>query len=124
MTSTKQRHGCLTAWLILMIIANGFAAIVTPAMAAQLQQANPNFPTWIVWPIALLGVLNVVFTIVLFNWKMWGFVGFCVNALIAFGLNLYAGIGVGQAIFGLTGIAVLFGVLQIGGKDKGWSQLE
>ncbi len=124
MDNPKQRHGCLTAWLIVMILANGFTAVITPLTVSSIQQAIPGFPTWIVWPIALLAILNVVFAIALFNWKKWGFFGFLVNSLIAFGLNLYAGIGVPQAVLGLVGIAFLYGVLQIGGERKGWTQLE
>ncbi len=124
MDGPKQRHGCLTAWLVLMIIANGFAALGTPLMVGSIQQTIPNFPAWVVWPIALLAVLNLVFAVALFNWKKWGFFGFLGTSLAAFGLNIYATIGIAQAVFGLVGIAVLYGVLQIGGQKSGWSQLE
>jgi hypothetical protein len=124
MDAPKQRHGCLTAWLVLMIIANGFTALGTPLMVGAIQQTIPNFPAWVVWPIALLAVLNVVFAIALFNWKKWGFFGFLGTSLAAFGLNIYAGIGIPQAVFGLVSIAILYGVLQIGGQKSGWSQLD
>jgi len=29
-----------------------------------------------------------------------------------------------RSLSGLLGLLILYGVLQIGGKDKGWSQLE
>lgn len=124
MNSPKQRHGCLTAWLILIIIANGLTALITPLAIGSIRQAIPGFPTWMVWPIALLSILNVIFAIALFNWMKWGFYGFVVNSLIAFGLNLYAGIGILQSVLGLVGIPVLYGVLHIGGKTSGWAQLE
>jgi hypothetical protein len=124
MDGPKQRHGCLTAWLVLMIIGNGFTAVGTPLMAGAIQQATPNFPAWVVWPIALLALLNVVFAIALFNWQKWGFFGFLLTSLAAFGLNIYAGIGIPQAVLGLLGIVLLYGVLQIGGHRSGWSQLE
>ena len=120
----KQRHGCLTAWLILMIAANGLTAIVTPLMISQIQRATPNFPAWGAFVIPVLAILNVVFALAIFKWKKWGFFGFCVTALLTFCFNIYAGLGVGQAVFGLVGIAVLYGVLQIGGENKGWTQLE
>jgi hypothetical protein len=44
--------------------------------------------------------------------------------LAAFALNLAIGVSIPQAIMGLAGIAILYGVLQIGGENKGWAQLE
>ena len=126
-TSTKfekQRHGCLTAWLILMIVANSLAAIVTPMSVQNIQQTMPNFPTWLVWPIVLMAILNIVFAVALFNWKKWGFFGFAATTIISFSLNIYAGVGIAQSIVGLSGIAILFLVLQIGGERKGWVQLD
>ncbi len=120
----KQRHGCLTVWLILMILANSLTAIATPLMITQITKATPGFPIWIAYVIPVLAILNVVFAIGLFKWKMWGFYGFLVTSLITFCLNLYAGVSPVQAVLGLIGIAVLYGVLQIGGDKKGWSQLE
>jgi len=120
----KQRHGCLTAWLILMMAANGLTAIATPLMITQIKQATPGFPTWVAFVIPILALLNVVFAVAIFKWKKWGFYGFAAMAIIAFCLNVYAGIGIGQALLGLVGIAVLYGVLQIGGENKGWTQLE
>jgi len=120
----KKRHGCLTAHLILIIVANSLTAIATPMSVQNIRQAIPGFPTWVVWPIALMAILNVVFAVALFNWKKWGFFGFCGTATIAFALNIYSGVGIGQSIVGLAGVAILFLVLQIGGERKGWVQLD
>jgi len=120
----KKRHGCLTAWLILMIVANALTAILIPLSAAAVQQTNPNFPVWVLWVTASLAVLNILFAAALLAWKKWGFYGFAVNSGIAFGLNLYAGLPLQQAFVGLGGILLLFLVLQIGGDRKGWTQLE
>jgi hypothetical protein len=124
MENTKTRHGCLTAWLILMILANSLTAITTPLLASAIRQNIPGFPGWVVWPISLLALLNVVFAVALFNWKKWGFIGFCATSILALALNLYAGIGVGQSLLGLLGIVILYAVLQIGGEKKGWTHLE
>ena len=90
----------------------------------NIQQAMPDFPTWVVWPITLMAILNVIFAVALFNWKKWGFFGFAATAMIAFAFNIYANVGIGQSIAGLSGIAILFLVLQIGGEKKGWVQLD
>jgi hypothetical protein len=120
----KQRHFLLSAWLVIMIIANAATAVITPLMVGNIQQALPNFPAWLVWLIALGALLNVAFAIALFNWKKWGFFGFLVIGIITFAQNLYVGIGIPRAVFGLLGAAILYGVLQIGGQKSGWSQLE
>jgi hypothetical protein len=77
-----------------------------------------------VWPITLSAVLNVAFAIALFNWKKWGFFGFLVTSVAAFAQNIYLGIGIPNVVLGLMGIAIFYGVLQIGGQKSGWSQLE
>lgn len=124
MPDRKERHGCLTAWLVLVILANGFTALATPLSVASIQEALPDFPAWIVWPIAGLALLNILFAVALFNWKRWGFYGFVATSLAACALNLYAGLGIFDSVRGLIGIAVLYGVLQIGGKKSGWAQLD
>ena len=48
----------------------------------------------------------------------------CFISIVALVLNLYAGVGMGQSIVGLIGVAILFGVLHIGGDKKAWPQLE
>jgi hypothetical protein len=69
--------------------------------------------------------MNVVFSVMLFLWKKWGFWGFIITSIGAFAINLSIGLGVGQSIAGLVGIAVLYGVLQIK-KDNisAWANLE
>jgi hypothetical protein len=57
-------------------------------------------------------------------WKKWAFYGFAVTTVLALGVNLSVGLGIGRSLIGLVGIAVLYGVLQIGEQKKGWNQLE
>ncbi len=56
--------------------------------------------------------------------KKWGYWGFAVSSIVAFSVNLASGLGVGQSLLGLLGLALLYGVLQIGKENAGWSQLE
>ena len=124
MTNGKQRHGCLTAWLILIIVVNGLSAVSMPSMITMVKQYVPNMPDWIVWPSVLLALLNVVFAIALFKWKRWGFYGCLLSTLAAIGMNVAAGLGIGRSLIGLVGVAILYGVLQIGGPQSAWNQLE
>jgi hypothetical protein len=123
-TPPKERHGCLTAWLILVILGNAFVAVVTPLAVIPFRQTRPEFPTWVVWPLALLAVLNVFYAIALFRWQKWGFYGLCFTAVLACALNLAAGTGIPLALLGLAGVVILYGVLQLGGANKAWTQLQ
>lgn len=124
MDKPKNRHGCLTAYLIFMIVVNAITAIVTPLFTGAIQETIPGFPVWVSWVMAAGALLNIVFAVALLKWRKWGFFGFCAISAVAFMLNLYAGLGIGQSIFGLLGLAILYAVLQIGGEEKGWDQLE
>jgi hypothetical protein len=58
------------------------------------------------------------------NGKKWGFWGFIASSIVALFVNLSIGMGIGQSLLGLVGIALLYGVLHIGKENKGWPQLE
>jgi hypothetical protein len=115
MSEQKQRHGCLTAYLIFAIIVNS---------AAALYYIFEGLAVFIIGAIFIIVVIfNIVCFIALFKWKKWGFWGFVVSAIVALCLNFYIGFGP-VSFFGLIGIAVLYGVLQIGKENKGWPQLD
>jgi hypothetical protein len=120
----KQRHGCLTAWLILMIIGNSLMALIYLFQSDTIRQQVPNAPGWFCPVMGLVGVVNLICAVALFKWKKWGFFGFAGTSAIVFALNLMVGLSVIQALFGLLGLAILYGVLQIGKEKKGWPQLE
>ncbi len=118
-----QRHGCLTAWLILMIVLNGLTALFTPLSATLVRNNLPNFPLWVLGVMTLCALLNVLYAVMLLKWKKWGFYGFCATTAIAFSLNLYAGIGIFRSLLGLLGIIILYILLNIGGERKAWSHM-
>jgi hypothetical protein len=49
---------------------------------------------------------------------------FLVSSIIVLILNLSSGVGIGQSLLGLLGVVILYAVLQIGGENKGWTQLD
>jgi hypothetical protein len=59
-----------------------------------------------------------------FRWQKWAFYAFCVVAGVCFVVNMAIGVPLISAVLGLLGPAVLYGVLQIGKEDKGWSHLK
>jgi len=124
MNELKQRHGCLSAWLVLMIFLNSLTALIYLFGSAFFNKALPSAPAWAFPVMALGAIVNVVCAVSLFRWKKWGFHGFVATSIVAFAMNLVVGASAATALFGLTGIAVLYGVLKIGGDKNGWSQLE
>jgi hypothetical protein len=119
----KQRHGCLTAWLIVAIIANSAVGLFYFFNLAA-SGSMPHLSAWALPLLILLSFFNVLCAILLFRWKKLGFWGFCLSSTLAIIINLALGLGIFQSAVGLIGIAVLYGVLQIGKENKGWPQLE
>jgi len=117
---SKKRHGCLTAYLIFMLIANSATALIISGMI--ISYAEPM--NWALPILTIACFFNLACVIAILKWKKWGFWGFSVSAIFIFGVNLSIGTPLGSSIGGLFGIAVLYGVLQIGKDNKGWSQLD
>lgn len=117
----KQRHGCLTTWLIFMIIANSISAIVYLTDPDMVQQGASE---WMFLLLAFVGVFNVVCAIALLQWKKWGFYGFCVNAVISSFINISLGLGWVSLIFAPIPVGVLFGILNMGKEKKAWPKLD
>jgi hypothetical protein len=124
MERAKERHGCLTLLLMLYLVIYAFIAIGMASKPELFEEKFPTISRTTLWALAALAVLNIVFVAALFLWKRWAFYGFVVTNLAVFVLNLNAGLGFVNALSGLVGIPILFGVLRLGGEKSGWSQLE
>ena len=124
MADVKNRHGCLTAWLILMIVMNSATALMYLFGGEAIRKAVPNMPAWMLPVFIAATLFNLACAIALFHWKKWGFWGFCVSSVIALVVNLSIGSGIGSALTGLLGMVLLYGVLHIGKENKGWTQLD
>jgi hypothetical protein len=118
--SVKQRHGCLTATLLSMVVINSLTAIVS----LFLNRNGSSLASWVFLSASVMGLFNVVCAIALFYWKKWGFWGFCASSILTLILNVSAGVRTGPALLGILGPLFLFGVLQIGNGNKGWPQLK
>lgn len=121
-----QRHGCVTAWLVLIIAANSLAALVYFFATDLVTRNLPHeVSTTMIMLLGGLGIANVVFAFLLLRWKKIGFWGFAISAVATLAINLSIGLGIGQSLFGLVGVVVLFGILQIKqGNASTWQNLE
>ena len=121
---TKQRHGCLTAWLIVMIIANSLFALIYLIASTKIRSNLTKAPPWTAAALAVVCIANLIFSVALFQWKKWGFFGHVGTTILIVVINLKAGISISRVLFGMLGVVALYGVLQIGKANKGWPQLE
>lgn len=130
MTNERSRHGCLTAWLIFMIVVNSFVVLANLAFGLLSNQINSavaaqgvSVPTWAWLVLAGLGIFNIICASALLNWKKWGFYGFLGTSVAAFIVNLSIGVGLPSSLSGFLGIAILYGLLNIGGENRAWPRL-
>jgi hypothetical protein len=121
----KTRHGCVTAWLIFMIIGNSAVALIYLFAQGFITRYQPDISSGMLILLAIGGIANVAFAVLLFQWKKWAFWGFIISAVYALIINLSIGLGIGQCMLGLIGIAVLYGILQIKQDNvSAWDNLE
>jgi hypothetical protein len=67
-------------------------------------------------------LLDLVCIIALFKWKKWGFWGYCILSIITVLEGFFAN-EIIYIILPFLDSLILFGVLQIGKENQGWSQL-
>jgi hypothetical protein len=122
----KQRHGCLTAWLIMMMIGNAFISLTLLFIDPKLlQQQDSTMTKEKMLLLAILGIINISFAIGLWYWKKWAFHGFALSGVLMFITNVNMGQDVFSSALGLIGILLLYSVLQMKqGDTTGWENLE
>jgi hypothetical protein len=122
----KERHGCVTAWLIFMVVANSIVVIMYLFARGMIQNnLTAAIPSWVFIVLGLMGIANIIFAVALLKWKKWGFWGFAFTSIIAAAVNLQMGTSVLQTLLGLGGVAILYAILRIR-KDEvsAWDNLE
>jgi uncharacterized membrane protein len=120
----KEHHGCVTAWLILLIVGNSIAALlILISVFFKNRYSNISMPVQII--MALLAIANIVFVLQLFRWKKIGFTGYTATTVIAIVIHLFVGdSSITQLIFGVLSIAILYAILQIKKNEKSaWEEL-
>ena len=113
--ANKKRHGCVTTWLIILLIGSTLGVLV-------------NLGTGFFWPfnlLLLMSIVNIVCVILMFDWKIIGFWGLSISAVIIFMINLTYGVELPTAIGGLLSPVILYGILQIKRNNiSSWDQLD
>ncbi|GAB6188031.1 hypothetical protein [Thermopirellula anaerolimosa] len=102
----RKRGGCLTAWLVFLILANLWVALQNLVAGAIARQAIPDLPAWVMPLTGLWALADCVFAIGIWKWKRWGLYGFIGSSLAAFVVNLMT-TGFVLALLGLVGVGIL-----------------
>jgi hypothetical protein len=123
-STLKKRHGCLTAYLILIIAGSSLAMFLIP-FAATASDPSIKLPVWMIVLEVFFALFNIVCAFALLGWKKWGFWGLCFSNAAGFVVSIIMG---ELLVVALTNILVSTGILlwmlHIGDENKGWPQLE
>ena len=115
----KKRHGCFTLFLIFML----YGVFLNVWIFYSIRRWQDT-SIWLILFSVMLIILDAVWVIALFKWQKWGFWGYCATRVANVIISLLIGESIFAAFGPLLAIAIIYGVLQIGGENKGWSQLE
>ena len=121
----KQRHGCLTIYLALVI---GIGAVISVfnllELVAYRKYILPD-ERWLYVAAGLSAAASAVCGIALFQWKKWGFYGLLLVVVVNTGLKLITfEYSLGYVVAGFASLVILCAALQIGGEREAWKQLE
>ncbi len=117
--------------LIVAIAVHIGCAVLCFAGDESLKSRIPGVATAEPWLWPALGVCCIVdglLLMVVLGWQKWGFFAACVMAVVEAALIYQAGVNwvVVLAVLGISALwlAVLYGLLQIGGPRSMWAQME
>jgi hypothetical protein len=122
----KQRHGCLTAWLIYLIIAYLIISITYFFNTDKISEISPYKTSKDVLLIyGSLGILSIVFCILILKWLRLGFWGILMTSIIGIITQIINNHGIFEPLIGVFAIVVLYALLQLKkGNVSGWNNLE
>lgn len=122
----KQRHGCLTAWLIYLIIAYSFSTIFYFFKTDEISKVlEYKISENMILLRGSLGILGVIFSIMLLKWVKLGFWGILIISILLFAIQLINEDNIMSPFFILLCLIILYGLLQLKKANvTGWDNLE
>lgn len=125
MSKENKRHLFLTIWLSLLVISNLLLGLSYLIRTESIHQLVPTAPLWVIKIEGGFMLFNFICAVALFQYKKWGFWGFCITAVIACFLNVfYCGVSLLVAVMsGIFSILLLYFALNVGQERKAWTKL-
>lgn len=105
----QQRHGCLTAILIVFGLLTALAALANLVLGDAIARNLPNAPEWApkgVMAMGVLGIIAVTALVGLWFWKRWALYLYVAVALVVCAINFRL-VGFGPSIMGLVGVVLV-----------------
>ena len=122
----KQRHLFVTLWLMFIIIGNSLAILTYILLPNELIfKYLRNTTTNDIFEHITIAFINILFVIMLLNWKKWVFWGFIITAIISSIRGYNSSHSAFVLIGGLVGILMLYAVLQTRRNNaSAWENME
>ena len=111
-----ERSGCLTMFLVTMIIGNSIVALLYLAAAEN----STTQPYWLLPALTACFFLNVLFAIAIALWFKWGIFVFIFSNLIILFLSISFDVRTITPTLAVVEIIMLFGAIHWGGEQKAW----
>lgn len=108
---SRERGGCLTAWLVVVLITNALIAFYYLTSTSAMQQVYPTISSGVFLLLAVIGAVNVASAIGLWTWHKWGFYLFVATSIITLVINIGIGLPILSSLAGLIGVGILWYLL-------------
>jgi len=130
--SMLKRHGCVTAWLIFVIVVNAFVGLgyillkdMLPDAMKELSQNKMELTANYFLTEGIVSLALVFCFVQLWQWKKMGFHGMIICTMVTATVNFMANHEWPDFIFSFTGVLIHYLVLQIKINDQSaWSLLK
>ena len=122
----KQRHGCLTAWLIYLVLAYSFSTIFYFFKTDEFSKiAQYNISENMILIRGSVAIFGVIFSIMLLKWVKLGFWGILIISILLFIVQILNSDRIMPPFFILLCLVILYVLLQLKkGNVSGWNNLE
>jgi membrane-associated HD superfamily phosphohydrolase len=122
----KQRHGCLTAWLIYLIIANSLVSLGL-LFSSESVTKNLSYITSenVYLTVVFIGIADTLFSFLLLRWIKIGFWGLLTTGILLCIVQLINSNSILNPIITIVCLLILYGLLQLKKNNvSGWNNLE
>ena len=104
----ESRGGCLTAFLLFGLIANGVTSIIyVKSLLEGSMFGQPLPPQWALVMLSVGAALNVASCVAVWKWRRWGVYAFFGMAAVALGVNIAIGVPTLSLAMGFLGPVIL-----------------